>query len=106
MGGDKAASPVAQPVPVAMLAEGGSASDVGGQWSVARVEGKRLTLSGAAMPERGLLTLVTPVDGRRFVGEVLCRIEEAPGTCWVVAMPGNDLPEVGDVFVRAPPEAR
>ncbi|MBL9100647.1 MAG: hypothetical protein JNL82_06805 [Myxococcales bacterium] len=75
------------------------------RWTVQRVDGKRLLLGGE-LPTRGLLTLVAPADGRRFVSAVQCRIEEAPGTCWVVALPGNDAPRVGDVFVRAAPEER
>lgn len=83
-----------------------SAPTVQERWTVARVDGKRLTLEGGALPARGLLALLGPPDGRRFVSEVTCRIEEAPGTCWLIVLPGNDLPRVGDVFVRAPAEDR
>lgn len=75
------------------------------RWTVQRVDGKRLILGNGPLPTRGLLRLVAPADGRRFVSDVQCRIEEAPGTCWLVALPGNDLPRAGDVFVRAPAEA-
>lgn len=92
-------------VPVAGKDTPTPAPVAGARWTVSRVEGKRLVLSDGVLPPRGLLRLVAPADGRRFVSDVQCRIEEAPGTCWLVALPGNDLPRAGDVFVRAPAEA-
>ena len=93
-------------VPLAGMDTPTRAPTAGERWTVSRVDDKRLTLSGGVLPSLGLLMLVAPADERRFVSDVQCRIEEAPGTCWLIALPGNALPRAGDVFVRAPTETR